>query len=85
MTQDDDPKLVSQADNIKADKNDRITVHYGDIVVTVGQRFDRLDKEITLVAKAILVLAAGEILLLGIHLPEVGPILVTIAKLFVRN
>ena len=71
MTQDDDET--------------KVTVRYGDKVVTVQQRFDKLDKQLLLITKAILVLAAGELVLLGIHLPEVGPILVSIAKIFARN
>lgn len=75
MTQNDDPKKSSQDDTVSD-----VVVHYGDIVVTVGQRFDRLDKQLLLVFKAIIALGIGELLLLGIHIPEVGPILTEIAK-----
>jgi hypothetical protein len=80
MTQDENSKESSQTDGVTPQ-----VVHYGDIVVTVGQRFDKVDKELFTISKAVLILAAGEVLLLGIHLPEVGPILIAIAKLVTRS
>ena len=78
MPREDDQKESFQGDSVKSD----VIVHYGDIVVTVGQRFDRIDRTLLLISKACLCLAAGELILLGIHLPEVGPLLIALAKLF---
>jgi hypothetical protein len=77
--------MTPNKESFQGDSVKPVEVHYGDIVVTVGQRFDKLDKQLLLISKAILVLAAGELVLLGIHLPEVGPILVSIVKMFARN
>ena len=58
------------------------TVHYGDKVVTVGERFDTIDKKFELVFKALLGIGVLQVLMMGIHLPEMSPILVTLAKMF---
>ena len=63
------------------DDETKVVVRYGDKVITVGERFDTLDKRITLILKSLLVLAIGEAIMVGIHIPEVGPILVSIAKM----
>lgn len=60
MTQDDDETKVE--------------VHYGDKIVTVGQRFDRLEK-------LSVIEGIGILLLIGVHLPEVGPVLVQLSKM----
>ena len=64
------------------DDESKVVVHYGDKVITVGERFDKLDKQITLVLKALVVLGAGELIMVGVHVPEVGPIITAIFKLF---
>ena len=60
MTQDDDET--------------KVTVRYGDKIVTVGQRFDKLEK-------IQLIQGVGILLLLGIHFPEVGPIIIQLSKM----
>jgi hypothetical protein len=60
MTQDDDSKKVE--------------LHYGDKIITVEQRFDKIEK-------LLVVQGIGVLLLVGIHLPEVGPILVQLSKM----
>jgi hypothetical protein len=77
MTTDDSPKVVVRS----SDDETKVVVHYGDKVVTISQRFDHLESQLTLVYKAVLVLGAGELILLGIHLPEVGPLLVSLVKM----
>ena len=74
--------MAPQKESLQGDSVTPNVVHYGDIVITVSQRFDKLDKQLLLISKAILVLGAGELILLGIHLPEVGPILITLLKIF---
>jgi hypothetical protein len=63
------------------DDETKVVVHYGDKIITVGERFDQLDGKLMLITKALLVLGIGELLLVGVHLPEVGPILAAIAHL----
>jgi len=63
------------------DDPNKIVVHYGDKVITVGDRFDKLDKQFTMVFKALIALGIGELLMIGIHLPETAPILAILAKL----
>jgi hypothetical protein len=60
MTQDDDET--------------KVTVRYGDKVVTVQQRFDKLEK-------LQVIQGIGILIILGIHVPEVGPILIAISKM----
>jgi hypothetical protein len=56
------------------DDETSITVHYGDKIVTVKERFDKLER-------MQLLEGVGICLLLGIHIPEVGPLLVAAFKL----
>ena len=63
------------------DNDNKIEAHYGDKVITVADRFDRVDKQLLLVLKAIVVLAAGELILIGVNLPEVGPLIVALSKM----
>jgi hypothetical protein len=56
------------------DDETTVTVRYGDKVVTVGQRFDKIEK-------MQLLQGIGILLLLGINIPSVGPILIALANL----
>jgi hypothetical protein len=55
------------------DDETKVELHYGDKVVTVKERFDKIEK-------TQLLQSIGILLLLGVHLPEVGPILIAASK-----